>query len=154
MSIYGENMSLVEEKAKITFLPKFRERAEYKELIELIEETEKILKENDSKSIELKIYKVGKNILRITELFENCLSVAILPFCKTVLGSICYILSRLYVWCSKIDRETHFIDYTNSCIEKLEKCKRKIDDKEKIKHIDDTIKKLNKMKEKINNTKY
>lgn len=148
MGIYGENMSLVEEKAKFTFLPRFRLKDEYKELTKAAEEAERMLNDEGICS-DTGLHKLCNLAVRFLNILYNVMSVAFVASFPEVAIIPFYLISRAADYSTQLGREMVVVDYANKCIAKLQQCKGQTDDEKKHKEIDKQIEKIKQLRDKL-----
>lgn len=139
----------IEEKATFSFLPRFREKENYKELANTIEDAEDLLN-SEGKSTETGLHKFGKIALRLLDLYYNVGSVISLISCVTIVGIIPHLISRLIEYAIQLGKHAVAESYTDKCIRKLTSLKKEVKDSKKEAQIQKQIDKLTEMKENLN----
>lgn len=140
--IYG---TYIEEAAKFSFLPRFKEKEEHKQLAKAIGEAEDLLN-NEGHDPKTGIHKFGKLALRLLELYYNIGSVITLPTCFLIIGIPYHLLMRVIEWGLQTGKEAVSESYVDKCIRKLAECKNEANDPKKEAQIEKQIEKLKKAK--------
>ena len=139
----------IEEKATFSFLPRFSEKENYKELANTIEDAEDLLN-SEGKSSETGLHKFGKIALRLLDLYYNVGSVISLISCVTIVGIIPHLIARLIEYAIQLGKHDVAESYTDKCIRKLTNLKKEVKDSKKEAQIQKQIDKLVEMKKNIN----
>lgn len=142
----AENNTYIVEEAKFNFLPRFKEKDEYKELYNTIKDAEDCLNSTNY-SPETGINKFGKIILRFFDLYQNVGSLLILPTCIAIAPIPSYLLGRLIEWGIQVGKEAVADNYAKKCIDSFEKMKKNEKNESKRKEYQKQIDKIKKMKE-------
>ena len=116
MEMYGMNM-YIEEKAKFSFLPKFKEREELKDFYGAVKDAEDLLNQEGEPS-DTGINKFGKVALRILDLLQNAMSALSLPACLLIVPIPAYLLQRLINYCVSMGKDALATGYGKTVIKK------------------------------------
>lgn len=136
---------ILKEEAKFSFLPRFKEKEEYKFLYKDVEAAERLLNQEGVSSGS----RAGKIALRILDLIWNVGDVLVLPTCLLIFPIIGYLIDRLVEWGIQLGKEAVARKDCEKTIVKLGKLKKMTDDKQVKAACDKEIEKLKKASDKL-----
>ena len=135
----------IEEAAKFSFLPRFKEKEEHKQLAAAISEAETLLN-SEGHDPKTGIHKFGKLAVRILDIYMNIEAVVTLPTCFLIVGIPLHLIMRAIDYAIQIGKEAVAESYADKCIRKLAECKAKANDPKKEAQIEKQIEKMKKAK--------
>lgn len=133
----------IEEEAKFNFLPRFKDKEEYSDLYDTLEDAEDLLNDQGVAS-RTSGERFGKVALRILDLYYNIVGFVTLVNCITIVGIPVHLLGRLIEWAVQWGKEEVANSYASKIIASLNRCKEKEKDPKKKKVIEDKIEQVKK----------